>query len=153
MPIPELRGAGGCDPQPVPPAWSSVGCAGIGTKTAFPSTPGWRREAALAGPERNGAKPPQSAPGGGRERQPRSWDCRHAGGRCLMAGTWLAHRSRRLAAPPSRAASPRGSVAETFPPAWTGGCFDVPLPRGEVRCPSYLKCKPYAGSLTEQTHR
>lgn len=46
----------------------------------------------------------------------------------------------------------QGRVADIFPPGGMGGCFDISLPRGEVQRPNYIKCKPYVGSLTEQTH-
>jgi len=44
-----------------------------------------------------------------------------------------------------------GKSGGILPPGGTGGCFHVRLPRGEVQCPSYIKCKPCVGSLTEQT--
>lgn len=62
---------------------------------------------------------------------------------------------RGLAVPPLRAAAPQGSnreVSEVFPLGGMGGCFYINSPRGEVQRPSYRKCKPYVGSLAEQTH-
>lgn len=53
---------------------------------------------------------------------------------------------------PVQAASPQGAAVEIFPLGGVGGCFYFSLPCGKVQCPNYIKCKPYVGSLTEQTH-
>lgn len=150
-----MRGVGGWrhDAQSVPLARSSLRYAGIGYQNCF-STPSLGQEAALAGLASNRAEPLQNTPRDGQVSQPQSRVSKMQD-TAWWQGCGLCIICHGLAVPLLRAASLEGSnreVVEVFPLGGMGGCFYITLPHGEVQCPSYRKCKPYIGSLAEQTH-
>lgn len=133
---------------------STPGTELTGIWWAFPPRPWWGQDAAVAGLESNSAEPPQNTPWDGRVSQPQSRASKIQDTALWQGCGWCITR-RGLVVPPLGAAARQGSnreVSEVFPLGGMGGCFYINLPRGEVQRPSYRKCKPYVGSLAEQTH-